>query len=134
MRWVKRFLQYTRRKLNHPLLATPDDQYSFSKLHLAYAGFLTSSQCNDIEDWGEKIQEFDAIIQNFPVDENGFVIDQMALQAAEVYTTIRNLINLCCCSNCCEILSFNVETNKYFCDRCQLDNEPVSLVANWHVY
>ena len=83
MRWVKRFLQYTRRKLNLPLLATPDDQYSFSQLHLAYVGFLTSSQCNDIEDWGEQIQEFDAIIQNFPVDENGFVIDQMALQAAE---------------------------------------------------
>jgi hypothetical protein len=129
----ERFLQDSRRKLNLPVQATPDDQYGFSQLHPAYVGFLTSNHRDEIADWDEQIQEFDAIIQSFPTDENGFVIYQLVPRANEVFTAIQNLINLGSCLNCKEILSFDTETEAYFCDRCQNENEPVSLVANWHV-
>lgn len=129
----ERFLQDSRRKLRLPVQATPDDQYGFSQLHPVYVDFLSANPREEFEDWDRQIQESDTIVKSFPVDENGFVINLLEARANEVFTAIQNLIDLGSCLNCKEILSFDTETEAYFCDRCRNKNEPVSLVANWYV-
>jgi len=113
--------------------ATPDDQYGFSQLHPVYVDFLSANPREEFADWDEQIQKSDASIQSFPVDENGFVVNELVARANEVFSAIQSLINLGSCLKCKEILSFDAEMEAYFCDRCQNENEPVALVANWHV-
>jgi hypothetical protein len=121
-----------RRRLNFPVLATPDDQYGLPELYTPFFEWAMDHPRGGVADWHQAIagrkQAFDAYWQQ----DQWVEVEDAEIRA--FVETVRQLTALFECSDCSQLLSYDRDEEIYFCPECAGQaTVPSAVPAYWFV-
>jgi DNA-directed RNA polymerase subunit RPC12/RpoP len=126
------FLRDMRRRLDFPLLATPDDQYTMAQLYAPFFEWAAAHPRPELPDWQQAIEERKQALDTYWQGDQWVDVPDAELES--FVEAVQGLTTLFECSTCSQLLNYNHEQEAYFCAECRgQPTIPSKVSAYWFV-